>query len=113
MEEADYYFTRTIEIAPAYANPRINLSRIRYGQNRFDAAFELIEPLPLGLDDPSYKDLLPVLLKKKSEKLIAGLQNPALAARINGRITNKQAIVELYRESKEQDISFEEYLLTL
>lgn len=111
--EAERYFERTIEIAPAYANPRINMAKIRYGEGRFDEAFEYLKPLPLNVKDPLFMDLLPVLLKKKSEKLINGLEDQAQVARINSRITSKPAIVELFRESKKRNLTFEEYLLTL
>jgi hypothetical protein len=84
-----------------------------YQESRFDEAFTYLEPVPIGLDNELFRDLLPVLLKKKSEKVIGELTDQAQISRINGRITSKQAIVEMYRESKNMQLSFEDYLHTL
>lgn len=113
IEQAESYFERTISIAPVYANPRLNMCKLRYQQGRFEEAFEYIEPLHIDLKDKLYQDFLPVLLKKKSEALIDGLNDAALINRINGRITSKPVIVELYRQAKEKNLSFEKYLMTL
>jgi tetratricopeptide (TPR) repeat protein len=99
-------YNKALSISSNFEEARLNLSAVYYNQKKYEMAFKTIDLCPINSTNKKYKKFLPTILASWLNELKSKQKNNLI---INTPSDSK-TISQVYFESKEKSIKFEEFL---
>lgn len=97
-------------ISPTFSDGIINLSGAYFNAGRYDDAYAKITTIGYDDNNPRLKTFVLTIVKKKIGTIIASQPETSYATFLRSLLSNDQAILRCFKESKEQHIVLLEYL---
>lgn len=103
-------YGKALRISPLFEEARLNLAAVYFNDKQFEKAFETIDSCATTSKDPKYKIFLPPILKAKAALLAGKLS--VVSPDKKGTILNLPDYSQIYLESKKNNITFEQQLIS-
>ena len=108
--EAKEKYLQVLSISSEFEESRLNLSAVYYNLKEFDNAFQIIDKVDVNSKDPKYQSFLPAILTALIDQKLNKEITPNLRNRLNEIKNSKENLIESYVESKNKNVSFEDYI---
>ncbi len=109
-KDAIRFYQKALKISPRFEEARLNLAAVYFNNNEFDRAFATIDSCSLQAKDPKYKMFLPPILKSKAGMVLSRVESSVASENMN-KLKNLQDYLEIYYESKRNNITFEQQII--
>jgi len=111
-QKAKEFYLKALSISPQFEETLLNLSAVYFNLNEYEKAFETIDVLnPYAQNPESYQVYLPVILNSWIELLLSKQTDATIIKKIRDIKNSKERTMEYYKASKNNLVTFKEYLL--
>lgn len=110
-EKAKQYYWKALHISPKFEEARLNLAASYYNDKKYEKAFENIDKIDITNSNKRYKTILIPILAKKLNLVLMHENDINLSTKLAKEITKSQQLYNLYYQAKQNNISFEKYIL--
>jgi O-antigen ligase len=107
------HYKEALAISPNYEDARINLAATYFNAKQYEMAFETIDQCDINSKNINYKQILAPIVEQKLNSTLIKINNPDLNNHLKRKITSVAALIDLYFDSKRNNSTFDNYILSL
>ena len=105
-------YQEALQISPMFEEARLNLAAVYFNDKAYEKAFQTIDNCDVNTRDPKHKIFLPPILKAKVDLVLATTELQ-IADDIRKTFGDAQYHMQLYIESKKNNITFEKQIINV